>query len=211
MTDQHEQLETLREIRELMAKSSRFISLSGLSGVFAGLFALGGAIAAWLMLDLSSGETYYSRAYDASEGYDFDFFTFFFIDAVVVLVLSIGTGFLLTRRKALKGGHDIWGATAMRMLVNLFVPLVVGGIFCLLLLHHGVIGLIAPTTLIFYGLALLNASKYTLNDIRYLGVTEILLGLLGCYFVGHGLLIWAVGFGVLHIVYGAYMYFKYDR
>ena len=84
-------------------------------------------------------------------------------------------------------------------------------LFCLVLLYHGIIGLVAPATLIFYGLALLNASKYTFNDIRYLGICEIVLGLLGSLFIGYGLIFWAIGFGVLHIIYGAVMYFKYER
>ena len=211
MNNPQEQLETLREIRELMAKSSRFLSLSGLSGVFAGLYAMVGAFAAWYFLGLGTSGNYYDRVYERGETYNFDVLSFFLVDAMLVLGLSLLTGYLLTRRKARKAGHSMFGATAFRLLINLFLPLAVGGIFCLLLLHHRMVGLVAPSTLIFYGLALLNASKYTLNDIRYLGVAEILLGLIGCYFIGHGLLIWAIGFGVLHIVYGAYMYFKYDR
>jgi hypothetical protein len=65
--------------------------------------------------------------------------------------------------------------------------------------------------LIFYGLALINASKYTYNDIRYLGISELLIGLCSTLFLGYGLFFWAAGFGLAHIVYGALMYFKYDK
>ena len=41
-----EQLQNLAEIRSLMERSSRFISLSGLSGVGAGVCALVGSAAA---------------------------------------------------------------------------------------------------------------------------------------------------------------------
>jgi hypothetical protein len=58
---------------------------------------------------------------------------------------------------------------------------------------------------------LINASKYTFNDIRYLGFCEIILGLGAAVYVGYGLYFWALGFGILHIIYGAMMYYKYER
>jgi hypothetical protein len=136
---------------------------------------------------------------------------FLILDAVIVLVFALAAGLYFTTRKARKKGLRVWDNTAKRMLANLFLPLVAGGVFCLILLYHGIIFLVAPATLIFYGLALINASKYTLPDVRYLGVSEILLGLLGSVFVGYGLIIWAVGFGILHIIYGSAMYFKYEQ
>ena len=140
-----------------------------------------------------------------------DFYTFFALDALLVLGLSLGVGFFFTQRKAKKAGLKVWDKTAKLMLVNLFIPLLAGGAFCLIMLHHGVVPFVAPATLVFYGLALLNASKYTFNDIRYLGISEIVLGLIALYFIDYGLLFWAIGFGVLHIIYGTAMYFKYER
>ena len=121
------------------------------------------------------------------------------------------SGIYFTTRKAKRKGQKIWDKTSQRLLLNLAIPLVVGGIYCLQLIRSGNLGLVAPTTLIFYGLALINASKYTLSDIRYLGFSEILLGLIGLIFIGNGLELWALGFGVLHIVYGIVMYVKYER
>ena len=69
----------------------------------------------------------------------------------------------------------------------------------------------APASLIFYGISLVNASKYTLTDIRYLGVMEIILGLINTQFIDYGLYFWATGFGLLHIIYGAMMWWKYER
>jgi hypothetical protein len=207
MTEQEEQLKALGEMRDLMSRSSRFLSLSGLSGVCAGVFALIGALAAWNKL-FSTEVMEYSRI-------DFvdlnSFYTFFFTDAGSVLVLSLLAGWFFSSRKAKKAGLPFWDATAWRMLANLFIPLAAGGIFCFALLYHGEIGFIAPSTLIFYGLALLNASKYTVNDIRYLGLTEIILGLISMFFIWHGLLFWAIGFGLMHIIYGIVLYYKYER
>lgn len=205
-----------------MERSSRFISLSGLSGVFAGVFALIGAGVAfwyfstlagrWATNDLVVHRHYYEYAFEADgTSYSMDFLTFFFLDAVGVLVLSLTVGAFFTMRRAKKKGQAIWDPIAKKMLLNLAIPLLAGGIFCAILVHHKVVGLVAPATLIFYGLALINASKYTLNDIKWLGISEIVLGLVSAWFIGYGLIFWAVGFGVLHIIYGASMYFKYER
>ncbi|HNO71261.1 MAG TPA: hypothetical protein PKO16_05785 [Bacteroidia bacterium] len=212
MTKETDHLETLSEIRSMMERSSRFISLSGLSGVFAGVFALIGATAAYIYLDLNiSSPAYYEHAINEKGEPDLEFYTFFFIDALSVLIASLAMGFILTIKNAKQKGRPVWDATSKRLLVNMMIPLVAGGLFCLVLLYHGLIGLVPPATLIFYGLSLLNASKYTLNDIRYLGIFQIILGLVASIYIGYGLLFWAFGFGILHILYGVVMYNKYER
>lgn len=213
MDSQTNHLETLSEIRSLMERSSRFISLSGLSGVAAGIFALLGAAAVYLFLEItpfSGKKSYYVEA-ATIEKWGMDYLTFFLLDATFVLVLALGAGIFFTTRKAKKKGQKIWDQLTQRLLINMAIPLVSGGIFCLGLLYHGLFGLLAPATLVFYGLACVNASKYTLTDIRYLGILEILLGLIALFNVGYGLEFWAIGFGVLHIIYGLMMYYKYDR
>jgi hypothetical protein len=143
--------------------------------------------------------------------YSISFFTFFIINGLSVLTLALTFGVYFTFRKAKKNNQTIWNSSSKRLFANLLLPLMTGGIFCLILFYHGMIGLIAPATLIFYGLALINAGKYTLHDIKYLGVLEIILGLIASIYIGYGLLFWALGFGVLHIIYGTLMYFKYEK
>lgn len=199
-------LEQLAEIRDIMNKSTRFLSLSGLSGVVAGIAALGGAWAAYNYIGKHAylqGRYYIYDPTDVAE--------FLIIDALIVLVVAIGFGGIFTIRKARKNGQSVFNKTGRRMLINLLIPLVSGGALGIILLYHGLFVLLPAITLIFYGLALINASKYTLEDIRYLGFCEIALGLVSAFFIGYGLLFWAIGFGVLHIVYGTIMYFKYDR
>lgn len=206
MDEQKEHLQALTDIRSMMERSSRFISLSGLSGIFSGVFALTGAYAAWCKLNSLN------MNYRSLNGENFmDIIIYLFVDACIVLALSLAVGTILTIRNSRKKGLKIWDSTAKRLLINLMIPLATGGLFCLVLLYHGLVGLVAPATLIFYGLALINASKYTFNDIRYLGCLEILIGLMASLYIGYGLYFWALGFGVLHIVYGAVMYFKYER
>ena len=212
MYEQKQHLESLSEIRSLMERSSRFISLSGLSGIIAGIIALFGAAAAYWYFDYNIYyPKYYSNIFDNAGNIKTEFLAFLFTDAFIVLSLALAFGIFFTTRQAKKKGQQIWDNIAKRLLLNLLIPLATGGVFCLILLYHGEVYLVAPATLIFYGLALLNASKYTLNDIRYLGITEIVLGLISSVFAGYGLLFWAIGFGILHIIYGTVMYYKYEK
>ncbi|MFK7932788.1 MAG: hypothetical protein AB8G22_04720 [Saprospiraceae bacterium] len=210
---QQDHLDTLSEIRSMMERSSRFLSLSGLSGIAAGFCALIGAAVVYAYLETTpfAGErAYYLKALKANK-WGMNYQTFFLLDAALVLLAALTSGIFFTSRKAKKKGQKIWDALTLRLLTNLAIPLITGGIFCLALIYHGSIGLVAPATLVFYGLALINGSKYTLNDIRYLGILEVLLGLIALFNLGYGLEFWVIGFGILHIIYGTYMYFKYEK
>jgi hypothetical protein len=197
-------IQDLRQIKEIMDRSSKFISLSGLAGVAAGIIALAGA---WYA---------YRNIYTESDFYGYQVVTISSESivsilglGVVILVLAISAGIFFTAQKAKKANQKVWNSQAKRLLINLSIPLVTGGLLCLIFLSRGFIGIIAPLTLIFYGLALVNASKYTHEEIRSLGIMEITLGLISAYFIGFGLLFWAIGFGLLHIVYGIIMHYRY--
>jgi len=207
-TENSQHLEAIQDIRNMMKKSTRFLSLSGLSGVFAGIFALAGAYVAHLYI-----LTIFEQAVAGDRGMlDRDkIYLNFILICAGVLILSISTAYVFSNRKAKREGHKLFDHTAIRVLINLCIPLVAGGLFCLALLYHGAIVFIAPCMLLFYGMALINASKYTYDDIRYFGICEIILGLINAFNLVNGLLYWSLGFGVLHIVYGAVMWFKYER
>ncbi len=205
--------QTLQDIRNLMERSSRFISLSGLSGISAGIFALMGAAMIYLYCGLTPfvhKYIYYQAAIDQPK-WGFTFYSFLLLVGTVTLIGAFLSAWLFTSRKAKKEGQAIWDKPTRLTLMNLAIPLVTGGIFCLGLMQYGNIGFVAPATLIFYGLALVNASHFTLRDVRWLGLSEIILGLIAIFNVGFGLEFWALGFGVLHIVYGTMMYHKYER
>jgi len=197
--------EDLLHIRSMMERSSRFISLSGLSGVFAGLAAIIGAVYVYFVfkregIDYFAGERNFFAPAVVGE---------LVVTGTVILLTAVLSGYIFTANKSKKKGLKIWDATTKRLLVNFSIPLVTGGIFCLALLFHHLFVWIAPATLIFYGLALVSAERYTLPDIKYLGYCQIILGLLSLFFLGWGLIFWTVGFGVLHIVYGSIMHKKY--
>ncbi len=203
MKNQHNYLEDLQEIRNIMNRSSRFISLSGLSGVITGILALIAALLAhWLV---------FSEGYpqNSTTGISTEKLWLLVSIAVAVLLLSLALVVGLTVRKARKQKQPVWDLQSKRLLINLFIPLATGGLLCLILLKQGLLPMVAPLTLIFYGLALVNASKYTLSEVRSLGLLEIALGLISAFFTGYGLYFWAMGFGLLHIVYGGYMHKKH--
>lgn len=197
--------EDLSHIRSMMEKSSSFLSLSGLSGVFAGLSALVGAgYVYWLFKQ--NGIDYFDGERNI---FNKELVQHLIIAGLVILIVAVSCGYFFTSRKSKKTGLKMWDATSRRLLTSFAIPLIAGGIFCLAMLFHGMFVFIAPATLIFYGLALVNASKYTFTDVQYLGYLEILLGLISLFFLGWGLLFWTIGFGVLHIVYGLVMHRKY--
>ncbi|MEZ4802143.1 MAG: hypothetical protein R2797_05170 [Gelidibacter sp.] len=194
-------LKDISEIKNMMNKSSRFISLSGLSGVLAGIYALiGAAYAYWLVSN--SG-----RDYLITDG---TVFNLILLDLFLIAFLSAVTGIIMTTQKAKKHGAKIWDATSRRLVINFLIPLVAGGIYILILLNQQKYGHTGALMLIFYGLALINASKYSIGDIQYLGFVEIALGLGAALLPGLGFWFWVVGFGIMHIIYGTWMHFKYD-
>lgn len=210
MNESREHLQTLSDIRSMMERSSKFLSLSGLSGVSAGIVALIGAAVVYGRIGLVSYPgSYYKSLSNSISRAAAD--RFFITVAIAVLVAALVSGAFFTVRKARRQGQSVWDQTSRRLLWAMFVPLAVGGVFCLVLLLHNLLYLAFPGTLIFYGLALLSGSRYTVRDVESLGYCEVGLGLLGLFFPGYNLLTWAVGFGVLHIVYGLAMYYKYER
>jgi predicted lysophospholipase L1 biosynthesis ABC-type transport system permease subunit len=212
MYESREHLQTLTEIRSLMERSSKFLSLSGLSGVSAGLIALGGAAVVYTRLRTGLFTILHADPEAVYRGTNQqDIQPFLVTVAVIVLVLALLAGTYFTVRKARRQGLGVWNQSSRRLLWAMTVPLATGGVFCLALLHYNLIWLAFPATLIFYGLALLNGSKYTLRDVESLAYCEIVLGLISLFWPGYNLLTWAIGFGVLHIVYGLTMYYKYER
>ncbi|MBS1599436.1 MAG: hypothetical protein JST75_14515 [Bacteroidetes bacterium] len=206
MDSQNPSLDTLKDIKRLMERSSRFISLSGLSGLSAGICALIGAYVAhsWIKSDFVTSNT---RVLEPVHEIKIRLVLL----AIVVLIAALGFSFYFTWNKARKNNLPIWDHTSKKLLINLMIPLAAGGFFVLGLLSQNEWRFVASACLVFYGLALVNASKYTLTDIRYLGLMEIALGLINLYYPEYSLYFWAIGFGLLHIIYGLIMWWKYDK
>ncbi len=206
-------LQDVRDIRQMMERSSRFLSLSGFSGIAAGVCALTGAyfgkraiIDAHEQGQTGSNERLYPSMvdYPALQNQ-------LILIAGIVFLAALATAFFFTWRRTRKDGGTLWNITSRKLFWNMVIPIVAGGFFILALINAGYWGIIAPSCLVFYGLALVNAGKYTLTNVRYLGFCEIIIGLISMWWPGYGLWFWALGFGVMHIVYGIAMWYNYER
>ncbi len=210
--DNQKYIQDLQEIRSLMSKSTRFISLSGMSGVMAGCYALIGGITGHFILkrasELGQVETLdrlFELPLDQNPSLQI------ILVAGIVFLMAVITAFILTKRKALKHRQKIWNAQSIRLTKHFLIHLTLGGLFTLVLIEQRHLGLVAPAMLLFYGLACIQAAPYTLGTVRYLGITCAVLGLINTQYIGYGVYFWTAGFGLCHIIYGAVMYYKYDK
>ena len=209
MNTENPSLETLQDIKRMMERSSRFISLSGLSGISAGIFALAGAFIAHVWLSEYQNFNNVNGG-DADATFHLLIMKLLML-AICVVVCALGFAFYFTWKKTKSNSVPMWDHTSKKLIINLLIPLITGGIFILALFYHNEWLYVAPASLVFYGLALVNASKYTLTEIRYIGFFEIILGLVSMFYNEYGLYFWAAGFGVLHIIYGLIMWLRYDH
>jgi hypothetical protein len=210
MKNDTKSIEDLKAIRKIMEESSRFLSLSGLSGISAGLTAIAGALVAYFFI-MDNGSIHYEEYLRGlSDKETFSLRWQLMADAVAVLVISVLLSLWFSMKKAKGEGKNFLTLTSRRLLVNLLIPLVTGGVFIIVLLLQNNFQLIVPCFLIFYGLALVNAGKFTYDEIFYLGLLEIITGLVAAFFPDLCLVFWIVGFGILHIIYGLMMYRKYE-
>jgi hypothetical protein len=204
MKEEQDYIRDIAQIRAIMERSSKFLSLAGWAGIMAGLYALAGAYIAYEVLNFNPDRIIYNLPQSTG-------LLKVIALAVVILLLAIGTAIFLSYNKATKRGEKLWNAIVKRLVVNMALPLVVGGLLILILIAKGMIGFMAPFTLLFYGLALYNAGRFTYEIIKSLGLIQIGLGLLSAYYIEYGLICWALGFGALHILYGIYMHYRYER
>ena len=197
----------LSSIRSLMERSTKFISLSGLSGIMAGIYALIGAFVGYTIIYGNSLDLDYRNHYVTDPGI---LWQLLFV-AIAVLFFSISTGIWLTMKQARKKGEQFWNPVSKRLFTGMAIPLFTGGLFILILIVQQQYGIIASSCLIFYGLSLISASQFTFSDVKWLGFCEIVIGLLAALFPGYGIVFWVIGFGLLHILYGSIMHFKYNQ
>ena len=206
MNEQDQPLQELRQIKKMMERSTKFSSLSGLSGIAAGTCALVGiwfvvqAIAKWKQNHIGNLNA------DRDE-----LATQLLLIAIATFAAAAVTSFIFIYRRCKKLGIPVLGMSSGRVIINVAIPLFVGSLFVFRLATSGTYELIAPACLIFYGLALVNASKYTLDEIRYLGFTELVIGIINLWILGYGLIFWGIGFGLAHIIYGIIIWWKYEK
>lgn len=208
MKKQQDYIQDIADVRSMMERSSKFLSLSGLAGVLAGMYALAGAYIAYFIVHFRPVDMLYERS---AIGLTAVNMTQLLGTAMLVLLLAVGSAIFLSYRKSRKSREKFWNSSARQLLSSMMVPLVTGGLVMLILFDKGLLGWLAPISMVFYGLSLYTAGKFTYGEVKSLGLLQILLGLLGCFWVEFGILLWAIGFGLLHIIYGIYIHYRHER
>jgi hypothetical protein len=200
-------LNDLKDIRGIMERSSRFVSLSGWSGIWAGATALLSAFVVWKM---NLVYYFHREALSMEIGFDNAVIRLLLLGVMTFLVAFAGA-YYFTWRKARASGQRVWTSSSRALMRQVAVPMLAGGMFCIASLYYGAVIFITPSCLVFYGLALVSGSKYTLGEIRWLGYSEVILGSIALFMPNYGLGFMAAGFGILHILYGIIMWNKYDK
>lgn len=205
-------LAALAEIKKMMQSSARIFSLSGWSGVWAGIIALLGvayvrfahpAIAQQFELSIANNQRLIISNTLKGE---------LTVATVLVFCISvIGALFFSIRKNKKQGYASNYNEVGKKLIIQLAIPIFAGAVFCMHFLNRDALQYLVPCSLVFYGLGLINCSKYTFSDIKYLGLLEVVLGLIAIICMQFHLLIWAIGFGLLHIMYGIMMWYKFDK
>ncbi|NDA60490.1 MAG: hypothetical protein EBX50_00470 [Chitinophagia bacterium] len=203
-------LDALHDIRNMMNSSLRFHHLSGKAGIVVGILALLTVALTYFLLGISvTNPGYANNIFQGSNltAIEVQLISLYF----TLLLIAIWVGFSFASKNARKHQLTFWTPASAKLIKYMAIPLVSGGLLCCIFLFHHQPAWLAPITLIFYGLALINGSKHTLQDVFSLGMLEIITGLLAACFLDYGLLFWAFGMGVLHIYYGFQLYRKYEK
>lgn len=208
MKDEQDYIRDITEMRSLMERSSKFMSLSGVASIAAGIYALTGAFIIYKFFPFDPGQVIQGSAQPGTLTPELQQIIWI---AIVVLISAISTAIYLSGKKAAKRREKFLSPSAIRLVKNMAVPLITGALLLVILVFKGIFGLLAPLTLIFYGLALYNAGNITYKEVKSLGLIDIGLGLIGTYYWEYGFLLWVLGFGVVHIIYGIYIHYRYEK
>ena len=195
--------QTLNEIKDLMDRSKKFLSLSGGTAILIGIYACITATAAFFIL--SDGQAFHWDNFPKILTHTPYHLRVLGGLAALLVVASIATAIGMSWLQARKNGRRlVFDAPARRLVGSFALPLVTGGLLCLSLFYRGHYGLTSSIMLLFYGLALVSAASHTYSSVRYLGYAQIVLGLIDSCMEGYGIVFWFVGFGLLHIAYGVW-------
>lgn len=193
-------LKDISEIKNLMNKSSQFISLSGLSGAFAGIYAIIGAAYFYI--------TTRSIKISDFETKDIDKATIIFI---LFVILSTLTTIIFTSIRAKSLDEKSWDVKTKNLVQAFFTPILIGLVFVLILYFNNEYNYLLALLLVFYGIGLLNAGFTTNNLVKPLGYIQVTFGLICAIKYDYTFWFFAIGFGIVHLVYGSIVYFKIDK
>lgn len=207
MKSPQDAVDHLDHIRSIMERSTTFMSLTGLSGVMAGIFGL----LTTAVIAYGLGTAFFDDTAKMHLANNAELRYMIVGVAAAALFVTLATAVTLTVRKARSKGLSVWDKVTQRFAVHLFLPLSAGGLFTIALALDGQLDFVCPAMLLFFGLSLLNASRFVQCDMFWLGTAEVALGLVASFVPTLGLILWGAGFGLATLIYGTLMYYKYER
>ncbi len=164
-----------------MERASSFTAVPGWGGVAIGVTAL------------IAGAAAYGRPLDIQ-------FSIWLAEAAVALVVGIWAVTAKTKRLS----QSVQTKAGRRALLSFMPPLLAGGVLTAVLYQIHVLGVIPGLWLLLYGAAVVTGGAFSIRIIPVMGLCFMLLGaiaLLASQVWGDVFLM--MGFGVIHIVFGA--------
>lgn len=174
--------ETLAYIRDTMESASTFTAISGWGLVAVGGVGLLAATLAWRTGSDTSLRVWLSAA------------------AISVVIAGLSTAL-----KANSLATPLWSG-ALRKIVWVMTPaLATGALLTYALAIAGARHLLPGAWLALYGVGVTAGGVFSVRALRWMGVQLVVLGGLALLAPQYGLALLALGFGGLHVAYGAYI------
>jgi hypothetical protein len=181
-------IDNLRYIRETMERAGSFTAVPGWGGVTMGITAVAAAVVAgwqispnrWLATWLVEG------------------------------AVAITIGVIAMQQKARAAGLELWSAPARKFAFSFVPPMFAGAVLTFALWRAGLTHLIPGTWLLLYGTGVITGGAFSVRVVPIMGAGFLALG--GAALLSPAVLsnFWlGLGFGGLHILFGAMIARKY--
>jgi len=183
-------MDNLRYIREAMERSSSFTAVPGWGGVLIGATALiAAALAEWMeSIDRLAGLRG-GRGWMLVWGWE--------------LPLALMIGGVAMKRKARAANVKLLTGPGRKFVLSLAPPLVAGALISVALVRIGSFDVLPGVWLLLYGVGVVAGGAFSVRVVPVMGMFFMGLGTLTLFAPpAFGRLMMAVGFGVVHIVFG---------
>ena len=181
-------IDNLRYIRETMERAGSFTAVPGWGGVTMGITAVAAAVVAgwqispdrWLATWLMEG------------------------------AVAIAIGVIAMQQKARAAGLEMWSAPARKFVFSFVPPMFAGAVLTFALWRAGLMHLIPGTWLLLYGTGVITGGAFSVRVVPIMGGGFLALGAAALVSPAALSNLWlGLGFGGLHIVFGAMIARKY--
>jgi len=181
-------MDNLQFIRETMERSAVFTSVPGYGGALMGATAVGAAIIA----------------------HSQPLITNWLIVWLVEAALAFSIGFFALWQKSKNSGESLASVPAKKFALAFAPPIVAGIILTALFYYRGFFEFLPCAWLTLYGTAVVTGGAYSVKIVPTVGWIFVALGAVAAFAPARaGNLLMALGFGVLHIVFGSIVARRY--